>query len=132
DPFNQMMEWDFEHYLPDNNLVKVDRATMYNSIEGREPFLDHRLVEFAAKLPLDYKVRGNTTKYLLKCLLGRYLPKELFDLPKRGFSVPLQQWSRSNYEKEIRSIFHPSFFENPYLDKEQVMKFINRYYKKKN
>jgi asparagine synthase (glutamine-hydrolysing) len=132
EPFNQMMEWDFYHYLPDNNLVKVDRATMYNSIEGREPFLDHRLIEFAAKLPLEYKIRGGTTKYLLKKLLGRYLPKELYDLPKRGFGAPIQQWLRNNYEKDIRAIFHPSVFENPYLNREEVLAFVNRYHKKKN
>ncbi len=132
DPFNQMMEWDFHHYLPDNNLVKVDRATMYNSIEGREPFLDHRLIEFAARLPMEYKIRGNVTKYLLKKLLGRYLPNELYDLPKKGFAAPLQQWFRNNYEKDIQEIFHPEVFENGYLDKDEVLRFVHRYHKKKN
>ena len=128
---NQMMEWDFDHYLPDNNLVKVDRATMYNSVEGREPFLDHRLIEFAAKLPLEYKIRGKTTKYLLKRLLGRYLPGELYDLPKRGFGAPLQQWLRNDYEEDIRNVFHSSAFENPCLDRKRVLAFVDRYNKKK-
>lgn len=130
-PLNQMMEWDFHHYMVDNNLVKVDRATMYNSIEGREPFLDHRLIEFAARLPLQYKINGNITKYLLKKLLGRYLPKELYDLPKRGFAAPLKIWLRNNYEKDIAQLFHPDSFDNPYLDKNEVLKFIKRYRDKK-
>lgn len=131
EPLNQMMEWDFHHYMVDNNLVKVDRATMYNSIEGREPFLDHRLIEFAARLPLQYKINGDITKYLLKKLLGRYLPKELYDLPKRGFAAPLKIWLRNNYEKDIAQLFHPDNFDNPYLQKNEVLKFIKRYQDKK-
>ncbi|MFT3676138.1 MAG: asparagine synthase (glutamine-hydrolyzing) [Chitinophagaceae bacterium] len=131
EPYNQMMEWDFHRYMVDNNLVKVDRATMYNSIEGREPFLDHRLIEFAARLPLQYKINGNTTKYLLKKLLGRYLPGELYNLPKRGFSAPLKTWMRNNYEKDIARIFHPDNFNNPYLQRDAVLKFIKRYQEKK-
>lgn len=130
-PANQMMEWDFNHYLVDNNLIKVDRATMYNSIEGREPFLDHRLVEFAAKLPVQYKIKEGIKKYLLKRLLSRYLPNELFDLPKRGFAAPLKTWMRNNYEKNIADTFDQDHFQNPYLNKTEVLKFIKRYQDKK-
>jgi asparagine synthase (glutamine-hydrolysing) len=94
---NRMCEWDFKKYMVDDILVKVDRATMYHSIEGREPLLDHRLVEFAAQLPLTYKIRGGETKYLLKRLLGRYLPESLYRLPKRGFGAPLHTWIRDFY-----------------------------------
>jgi asparagine synthase (glutamine-hydrolysing) len=94
---NQMCEWDFKKYMVDDILVKVDRATMFHSIEGREPFLDHRLVEFAAQLPREFKIRNGQTKYLLKRLLGRYLPEHLFRLPKRGFGAPITEWTRDYY-----------------------------------
>jgi asparagine synthase (glutamine-hydrolysing) len=129
--YNQMMEWDFFHYLPNNNLVKVDRATMYNNIEGREPFLDQNLIEFASRLPVEYKIKGGVKKYLLKKLLHRYLPKQLYDLPKRGFGAPLELWLKKELEKEIELTFAPSTFENEYLNKQAVFSLINRYKQKK-
>lgn len=132
DVYNQMMEWDFYHYLPNNNLVKVDRATMYNNIEGREPFLDHRLIEFAAKLPIDYKIKNGVKKYLLKKLLNRYLPKELYDLPKRGFGAPLELWLKKELEKDIAVTFDPKTFHNEYLNESAVLKMIQRYKQKSN
>jgi len=116
---NQMCEWDFKHYMVDDILVKVDRATMYHSIEGREPLLDHRLVEFAAQLPVEYKIRDNETKYLLKKLLGRYLPKELYDLPKRGFGAPLQSWIRDHYKDYFADVLndHSDFFDKNAINK---------------
>jgi asparagine synthase (glutamine-hydrolysing) len=101
---NQMMEWDFRNYLVDDILTKVDRATMYNSIEGREPFLDHRLIEFAAQLPVSYKIRGSETKYLLKKLLARYLPEHLYRLPKRGFAIPFSSWMSGSYMEEVLAV----------------------------
>jgi asparagine synthase (glutamine-hydrolysing) len=98
---NQLSEWDFKRYMVDDVLVKVDRATMYHSIEGREPFLDHRLVEFGAQLPAKFKIQGGETKIILKHLLGRYLPKPLYDLPKRGFAAPLNQWIRDYYQEHF-------------------------------
>lgn len=98
DLVNQMCAWDFNRYMVDDVLVKVDRATMYHSIEGREPLLDHRIVEFAAQLPVRFKIgEGGETKLILKRLLARYLPKELFDLPKRGFAPPIVPWIEDHY-----------------------------------
>ncbi|MFL5729908.1 MAG: asparagine synthase (glutamine-hydrolyzing) [Cytophagaceae bacterium] len=88
----QMMYWDLLHYLPDDLLVKVDRATMYHSIEGREPFLDHRLIEYSLGLPFEYKFREGKNKYILKKILSRHIPEELFERPKKGFSIPIFQW----------------------------------------
>lgn len=87
---------DFHTYLPDDILVKVDRASMACSLEGREPLLDHTLVEFAATLPdeLMHKELGN--KYMLRQLLYKYLPQELVDRPKQGFGVPLDDWLRGD------------------------------------
>jgi asparagine synthase (glutamine-hydrolysing) len=90
-PGDLMALWDFTYYLPDDLLTKVDRATMHNSIEGREPFLDHRLVEFAFSLDPSLKFDGAGGKRILKDLLATYIPSELVERPKQGFSIPLFQ-----------------------------------------
>lgn len=98
-PIESFMLWDIKHLLPNDFLVKVDRATMFHGVEGREPFLDHRLIEFALQLPLDLKIRNGETKYLLKQVLKRYVPSSYFDRPKMGFSIPLFSWFKSDIEK---------------------------------
>jgi asparagine synthase (glutamine-hydrolysing) len=90
----QMLFTDAATYLPDDLLVKVDRAAMSVSLETRVPLLDHRVVEFALRLPWDLKVRGGVSKWILREVLHRYVPRNLLAGPKRGFAVPVGMWLR--------------------------------------
>ena len=92
DLYTKLMWMDFETYLPDDIFVKVDRASMAVALEARAPFLDHRLVEFAFGLPINMKIQGTTTKYLLRKLLEKYVPTSLTDRPKMGFGIPVGSW----------------------------------------
>ena len=82
-------------YLQNDILTKVDCATMSVSIEGREPFLDHRIIEFVAQLPSKYKY-GHTQKMILKDIVHKYIPKELMDRPKSGFTSPINSWLKTD------------------------------------
>ena len=89
-----MMHMDTRTYLPDDILCKVDRAAMSMGLETRAPFLDHRVAEFSWQLPLSMKINGNQTKWILRELLYKDVPKNLIERPKAGFSIPLGAWLR--------------------------------------
>jgi len=130
--FDSMMAWDLQHYLPEDILTKVDRATMFCSLEGRDPFLDHRIVEFARSLPLNLKYRDGDPKYILKQLLGRYIPKELFMRPKQGFAVPIYSWLHDELMGLIDELLNPeSLRSQPHVEPEIVFKTLSEFRQKK-
>jgi asparagine synthase (glutamine-hydrolysing) len=111
-PMQGMMLWDYHRYMVDDILTKVDRATMSVSIEGREPLLDHRIAEFMAQVPFELKYKDGDSKYLLRKVLERYLPKELIDRPKMGFGIPMFEW----FGNDLKELF------DIYLDRDRLNK----------
>ena len=96
EPLNRAMWIDQLHYLPDDILYKCDRMSMAHSLEVRPPFLDHRIVEFAARLPENFKVNGSKLKVLLKDLMRDKLPSLILDRRKQGFDIPTHHWLRTS------------------------------------
>jgi asparagine synthase (glutamine-hydrolysing) len=132
--FEQILYVYYRTYLLEDILVKVDRASMYNSLEVRAPFLDRSIVEFMSSLPQNYKIKGFNVKYLLKELMRNKLPNEIIDRPKKGFGIPVSLWLRNELkgtmehylsEERIRKhrLFDYSFVEK--LKKEHLSKKRN-------
>jgi asparagine synthase (glutamine-hydrolysing) len=118
-----IMELDLNTYLPDDLLVKSDRASMAASLEVRLPFLAYPLVEFALSLPTSLKVKGLKTKYLLKKAVRSYLPPSILQRPKKGFGIPVAKWLRQDFKPLVDELLSPSFiqrqdlFDYGYIDR---------------
>lgn len=121
---NKMLAMDYKTYLCDDILVKVDRAGMSVSLEGREPLLDHRLIEFAARLPESYKLQGSITKQILKNIVHEYVPKDIMDRPKMGFGVPVFRWLRGDLAHYVHEYMKPADFNKHGLFKPEGVKYI--------
>ena len=104
DPLWQQEYADIKTFLVDDVLVKVDRMSMAHSLEARTPFLDYRVVEFAARVPSQQKIRGLETKWLLKRCMEKKLPHDILYRKKEGFSIPMKNWLR----KELRPLMEDS------------------------
>jgi len=119
----QMMSFDFETYLPEDCLVKVDRMSMAHSIESRVPLLDHLVVEFAASLPASLKMPGGRLKHLLKTLAFSLVPREILDRPKQGFGVPIGHWFRGELREAFGDILGSTltrqrgYFNAPFVER---------------
>jgi asparagine synthase (glutamine-hydrolysing) len=102
---DQIVDADIRSYLLDDILVKLDRMSMAASLEGRAPLLDHRVVEFAVRLPLSMRVRNGRGKHLLRQVARRWLPNEVLDKPKQGFAIPLPEWFRASLGNMAHDVF---------------------------
>ena len=109
------MAIDYQTYLPDDILQKVDRAGMSVSLEGREPFLDHRVIEWAAQLPQNFKIRNGEKKYIIKEIVHKYLPKQMMDRPKMGFGIPINKWL-----KEDLKMFVDEYLSDDFIEKQNI------------
>ena len=118
---SRMMEYDLKTYLPNDIMTKVDRMSMRVSLEAREPLLDHHLVELAARIPASFKIRNGISKYILKRAIAPYLPAEVIEKRKKGFSIPLQTWLRTVLKEDLldalRGSSHHGLFDRRGLDR---------------
>lgn len=125
---NQMMACDYKLFMNDDVLTKVDRATMSVSLEGREPLLDHRIIEYMARVPLEIKYKNNQGKYLLRQVLYKYLPKELVDKPKSGFQIPLNEWLRDELKPLVLKYLDDSRLDESIFNIEEIMQLKKRFF----
>jgi asparagine synthase (glutamine-hydrolysing) len=125
---SRMMEYDLKTYLPNDILTKVDRMSMLNSLEAREPLLDHRLVEFAARIPARLKVSGKVSKYILKQAIAPYLPPAVMTKPKQGFSIPLDTWLRGDLRDDVLDTVRGGNREGIF-DSAAVTRIVDEFYR---
>jgi len=124
---SKMMSIDFKTYMVDDILTKVDRATMSVSLEGREPLLDYRLVEFAAQLPCHLKIKNGNKKILIKEIVHKYLPKEIMDRPKKGFGMPVGKWLKTDLKPRVLEyVNEEKLKEHDLLDVKEVIRIRDR------
>jgi asparagine synthase (glutamine-hydrolysing) len=120
----RMMYWDAIGYLPDDILCKVDRAAMAISLETRVPFLDHRVAELAWRLPQHMKIRGGETKWALRQVLYRHVPRELIERPKSGFAIPLAAWLRGPLRRWADDLLDPQALHAAGLFRPRVVRAV--------
>jgi len=123
-PLQRAADLNIKLWLENDSNVKVDRASMAYSVEVRSPFLDYRIIEFARNLPMNYRYRDGVGKIIVRDLLEQYIPKKIFNQPKRGFAVPLGDWIKHELKEDFVSELDDDFLNSvPYLD---TKKFKNQ------
>lgn len=132
DFMTRMMCLDFKKYMVDDVLTKVDRASMAVSLEAREPFLDHNLLEYIATLPSTYKYRDGQAKYILRKILYQYLPQSMFQRPKQGFAAPIGEWLRGPLKVLVDGYLDPERIrEGGIFDALAVSRTLDRFRRRK-
>jgi asparagine synthase (glutamine-hydrolysing) len=127
EPGEKLCLWDLHHYMPADILTKVDRATMAVSIEGREPLLDHRLIEFAFSLPFGMRRGPLGPKHILRKVLYRHVPRALIDRPKQGFAMPVKEWLATDLRHFADETLDDSFIARQGLfDRAMVRRYLDR------
>ena len=127
-PLTQLLYLNMKTYLPDDLLVKMDRCAMAHALEARSPFLDHHLVEFAAKLPAEYKMKNFVKKYILKKAIKDILPYENIHRRKMGFGVPVGEWLRGDMKGFLReTLLSDTFFNRGYFRPDAVKDLVNKH-----
>ena len=126
-----MQYFDTNFYLPNDILTKVDRASMAHGLEVRVPFLDHRIIEFAFKLPQEMKINNNKTKVILRNILSDKIPQKLLDRPKMGFAVPLVDWLRGSLKNWAYDLIYSSDADDGIINIKSVKKTFDEHIQNK-
>jgi len=123
----KIMNMDFDTNLFGDLLIKMDIATMANSLEGRSPFLSKEILEYIPSISDKFKINGSTTKFLLRQLAKKYLPDALINQPKRGFEIPLKKWVNHNLKDMINDyVGDPKAFSNNFVNRTFINDLINK------
>ena len=129
---DNMMLTDYKTFMVDDVLTKVDRATMSVSLEGREPLLDHRIIEFMARVPLDIKYKNKQGKYLARQILYKHIPQKLIDKPKAGFQIPLVDWMLNELKPLVDKHLCSSALDSDIFNLNEVMAIKQDFYNGKH
>jgi asparagine synthase (glutamine-hydrolysing) len=129
DPLSYMMAIDYQTYMADDILQKVDRATMSVSLEGREPFLDQDIIEWAAQLPSEYKYHNGEKKYILKQIVHKYIPKEIMERPKMGFGIPIENWLAQELKDLVEEyLSEESLRQHGLFNVQEIRKMVSHFF----
>lgn len=128
DPLSYMMAIDYQTYMADDILQKVDRATMSVSLEGREPFLDQKIIEWVAQLPSDYKYHRGQKKYILKKIVHKYVPKEMMERPKMGFGIPVESWLGNELKDFVNEYLSEKNLDHGLFNVQKVKNLVSEFF----
>ena len=128
DALAYMQAIDYQSYLPDDGCVKVDRASNSVGFEVREPFLDHKIIEWAAQLPSHYKYHNGIKKYITREIVYKYIPKELMDRPKMGFGIPVQDWLLNELKPLVEAHLSENALKHGLFSRDEVLKLKNDFF----